>query len=439
VASGRGRGRNDSDALMHSGSLRGSQAPRQDGCGGVDTKFDDFIRQHGRAYAFNGQEYLKRKALFEQRVEEAKAHNCRPGKLFWKAGLTSLSDRTIEELAKLRGRKGGKGKEDQPSGSGPRDRLAALESAPAAVADRGEAAQKSPKLPDSFSWSHLQSMKEVFDQGGCGSCWASATTVMLRSHTDIYQHHHNFSVQQLVSCVPNPQECGGAGGCNGSTGELALDYVMHNGLGTDLVYRDSDYPCPQIMVAKNIFPMPQPNRSSFLAMQRREPEASSLSPASGFGMVGWSRLPVNKLEPLFRALYQEGPVAVSIVAGYAWNAYISGIMNNCSAQDTVVNHLVVLTGYGRDTDVDAKYWELQNSWGTEWGEHGKMRMIRQDDAKEEAFCGMDNEPLVGTGCKGGPPQVWVCGSCGILFDSVVAHFHGTTPSALEMMQRRGVP
>lgn len=421
-----------------SARVRGSIAPPEvSGCGNKRKDFDEFVRYHGRSYASDVTEYQKRKALFDQRADEAEAHNCRPGKRFWNAGLTSLSDRTVEELAKLRGRKGGKGP-GGPSGFAPRDRLATLESdGQISQESQHRGAGKVASLPDKVSWSHLQAMKEIFDQGPCGSCWASATTVMLRAHTDIYTSHKNFSVQQLVSCTPNPDECGGSGGCNGSTGELALDYVYYNGLDTTLDYKEGDFPCPTNLMAKHIT-SPQPNHSSFLQVTHREPgaEANFLSPAVGFGMLGWSRLPVNNLLALKKAVYQEGPVAVSIVAGYAMNAYVSGIMNNCTDRDMVINHLVVLTGYDEDKDLGAKYWNIQNSWGTEWGERGMMRMIRLDDNAEEKLCGQDKDPIVGTGCKGGPSEVTVCGSCGILFDNVVPHFHGNTPAAQLMEQRR---
>lgn len=414
-------------------------AVQEGDCGGGFISFDEFVHTHGRTYELGSKEYEERKALFEKRLAEARAHNCGTGKRFWTAGATSLSDRTDEELDRLRGRRGGRGERGQPSSGGNgADRLATLESRASSVSQRRGNALGEPapaaSLPSSFSWSHLQAMKDVIDQGACGSCWASATVAMLRAHTDIYTQHQSFSIQQLVSCVPNPQQCGGNGGCNGSTGELALDYIMHNGLGidTDFPYQDTDLPCPANMIARNPNPVPQPNSSSFLAVTPQE----SLSPAMSFGMLGWSRLPENQLKPLYHALYSEGPVAVSVVAGYAWNAYVSGIMNNCSKEDMVVNHLVVLIGYGVDDRVAAKYWQLQNSWGTSWGEGGNMRMIRQDDADEEAFCGMDADPLIGTGCKGGPPEVWVCGSCGILFDNVVAHFQGTSTAAQEMLQRR---
>ena len=33
-----------------------------------------------------------------------------------------------------------------------------------------------------------------------------------------------LSPQQLVACAPNPNDCGGVGGCDGSVPELAFDY-----------------------------------------------------------------------------------------------------------------------------------------------------------------------------------------------------------------------
>ena len=49
-----------------------------------------------------------------------------------------------------------------------------------------------------------------------------------------------LSPQQLVSCAPNPDDCGGTGGCAGSTQPLAFKYVQEAGgieLGTDYPYK----------------------------------------------------------------------------------------------------------------------------------------------------------------------------------------------------------
>lgn len=434
------------------------------GCSQKYVTFDEFVKKHNRKYKSGSEEYSMRRKLFEGRVQVFQQHNCGSGRRLWTAGVTALTDRTDMELAKLRGRKGHhhgvtSGGKVPTSGGTTGARLAALS------IEGYSHVEKLRPMPDTYDgWTELPAMQEIIDQGSCGSCWASASAAMLRAHSNIYHTQDmNFSVQQLVSCVPNPESCGGTGGCNGSTGELALDYVMHNGLTTadQFAYMDLDstqgIPCPDDKIAINKEPVPQPNGTAFnrlqtlsdnesviaaaplINMPADEADESDFSAAQSFGMMGWSRLPVNKLEPLYRAVYQEGPVAVSITATYAWNYYVYGIMDNCTQDDMVVNHLVVLIGWGVDYDKGdtIRYWTLQNSWGTSWGENGFIRMIRQpEDQQEEDFCGWDNDPQIGTACEGGPSRVWVCGSCGILYDNVVAHFEGNTSMAQEMVDRR---
>merc|ERR1719356_620849 len=53
-------------------------------------------------------------------------------------------------------------------------------------------------------------------------------------------------------------------------------------------------------------------------------------------------------------------------------------------------------------------------------------MIRSQD--EESQCGQDTSPQEGVSCDGGPAEVNVCGSCGILYDSVVPNMHASSPS-----------
>jgi cathepsin L len=71
-------------------------------------------------------------------------------------------------------------------------------------------------------------MNPIRNQGNCGSCWAFATTAMIEGHFNIYNSNLKkivLSPQHLVSCVPNPNQCGGTGGCSGATAEIAMDYL----------------------------------------------------------------------------------------------------------------------------------------------------------------------------------------------------------------------
>ena len=45
----------------------------------------------------------------------------------------------------------------------------------------------------------------------------------------------------MVSCISNPYECGGAGGCSGAISELAFNYVQLYGLTSEYKYSYSSY------------------------------------------------------------------------------------------------------------------------------------------------------------------------------------------------------
>lgn len=115
----------------------------------------------------------------------------------------------------------------------------------------------------------------------------------------------------------------------------------------------------------------------------------------------------------------KGPVAISASAD-SWASYLSGIFDSCE-KDSIINHAIVLVGYG--VDDGTKYWTVQNSWGTSWGENGFIRIKRHDTVEEDdAFCGTDSKPGDGIACKPYPDSVEVCGMCGLLYDSVAPEF-----------------
>merc|ERR1719162_2515123 len=309
---------------------------------------------------------------YQARQAAVDAHNMQAGRT-WTAGVNHLADRTPEELAALRGYR------HMSKGSSSASMLGL-----ASVSTR---AVNASSLPTNFTWKgQLKAMSNVVSQGGCGSCWAVSSATALGAHAELYHGDRTFSAQQITECTPNPDACGGTGGCQGATAELAMDYVARYGDVTaeELKYTGMETACPSTA---------KPSGKSFL---KRAEEVSSLTEVSlttnggaAFGMTGWRRLPENKAEPLLLALYEEGPVVVSVAANDKWSMYSSGI---------------------------------HNSWGKSWGEDGFLRLVRLDNREEDAYCGWDMSPQDGTACKGGPEKVYVCGQCGVLYDSVVPKF-----------------
>jgi cathepsin L len=354
--------------------------------------FTSFLHTFGRAYNAHSEEYSMRKAAFEKNAEDAQAQNKRPNRL-WTAGVNDFWDWTPHEMSTLFGWHRG-ARPDQSSGG------SMLQSIRKSDFLRKENA--TTPLPAEKSWTNLKTMQTIKSQGACGSCWAIAAVTLLEAATELHSNLRTFSAQEIVSCVPNPKQCGGEGGCRGATVELAVDWVMKYGLSQEhqAPYFADDRKCvrdTQVTLASN--------------------KKKNVGGAS-FGMYGWETLPLNKYEPLMRAIAEKGPTAVSVDAS-PWHIYEKGIFDACPV-DAIINHAVVAIGYGIDKATQVKFWHIQNSWGNTWGEKGTIRLLRRDD-DETKFCGIDNKPELGTGCKGGPPKVTVCGMCGVLYDSVVVH------------------
>lgn len=80
--------------------------------------------------------------------------------------------------------------------------------------------------PSSVDWRTKGVISPVKNQESCGSCWAFGSTETVESHAAINSGTVKvLAPQQFVDCAPNPNHCGGTGGCEGSTAELAMQYL----------------------------------------------------------------------------------------------------------------------------------------------------------------------------------------------------------------------
>merc|ERR1719301_114383 len=144
-------------------------------------------------------------------------------------------------------------------------------------------------LPDRKDWREEDGVvSDAKDQGGCGSCWAFSAVETLESHLAIATGEKvKLSPQQIVSCSPNPQHCGGTGGCDGSTQPLAFNYTDTAGLTTEASY-------------------PYQGRTGKCQQDKIKPAAIN---------SGYTVLPMNNYTALMTAVATKGPVAISVAAG----------------------------------------------------------------------------------------------------------------------------
>lgn len=330
--------------------------------------FEQYKLDFGKSYK-NAVEEAYRNGIFLQALDKAIMHNKDPRKT-WKMGINQFTDITPAEFKNSHGWK-------------PRWGLD-LEFLPAPEIP---ASFRLSDLPNDVDWRKSSIVTKIKDQGMCGSCWAFAATESVESALA----HANgtlleLSPQNLVSCDPNPNHCGGKGGCTGSVPELAFTYVQQSGLATEAAW-----------------PYKSGKSSQDGTCFKDIPPAATVS--------GWVKLKENNYTEVMYTLATVGPVAVNVDA-IPMQAYGGGLFTGCSDQDTHIDHVVQLVGYGVDKTAGGNYWWLRNSWGTTWGEAGYMKLFRHTDD----YCGIDIYPADGTGCDGGPSTVKTCGDCGVVYD-----------------------
>ena len=81
-----------------------------------------------------------------------------------------------------------------------------------------------------------------------------------------------------------------------------------------------------------------------------------------------------------KELHENGPIVCGIMATQKMeHDYSGGIFAEpTSEKDSRINHVVEVVGWGKDPQGNS-YWHARNSWGTEWGEGGFMRIVTSDN------------------------------------------------------------
>jgi len=324
---------------------------------------------------FHPSELETRRATFLSELARVRAHNAK--NLSWKEEINKYSVLTHAERAAFKGRNGGVKQASQKM----------LKSNKALPADF--VLKPVESLPKHVDWREKGVVSAVKDQGHCGSCWAFASTAVIESHVALASGLlFDLSPEQIAMCAPNPESCGGTGGCNGATSELAFDYVSNS----DGIREEFQYP--------------------YTSYYGENFECAIPASASVATINGYVQLPANNYTALMNAVATVGPIAVSVDAS-VFHSYSSGIFDGCNQVNPDINHAVTLVGYGEEKG--QKYWLIRNSWSPKYGEKGYIRIARHDH--EEEVCGTDITPLDGSACNGDDTPVKVCGTCGVLFDS----------------------
>jgi len=339
-------------------------------------EFGDYLTEFGKQYS--AEEYINRKFLFDANLAKIKKHNSDPTKS-WKEGVNQFTDKNQNEFDRVLGLNKALLYESKMK----RSESISVENIDIST------------LPIEVDWRTKGIITSVKDQGDCGSCWTFGTAETIESYWAISQGNIcDLSEQMILDCVPNPNDCGGTGGCNGGTPELAYAQIIKmGGISSEWTY-------PYI---------------SYFGQNQSCNSASA--PAMAI-VKNFTVLPSNQYAPVLQHLANVGPLAVNVDAS-SWGSYESGVFDGCNLVNPDIDHVVQLVGYGNDPFY-GDYWLVRNSWNVLWGEKGYIRLKRYGN--NDTPCGIDLNPMDGTGCSNGPKQVTVCGNCAILYDTSYVGF-----------------
>lgn len=215
--------------------------------------------------------------------------------------------------------------------------------------------------PFQMDWRKNHKVSSVKNQEHCGGCWAFSSSGAIESAWAIKNNVlYNLSQQELIDCSIDY----GNKGCGGGSMDLGFQYIIDNGLCTNLSY----------------------------PYQAINQECQKDQCTSVINLTDYGDLKPNDEKNLKRGVAQQ-PVSVAIQANKrSFQLYQSGIYSDLDC-GTQLDHGVLVVGYGIELETDTPYWIIKNSWGKEWGENGYIRIQRNID-DDRGLCGIAMQPSI---------------------------------------------
>lgn len=346
--------------------------------------FEHYVKDANRQYVRGTEEWNRREAIFNAKLAEIKAHNANPSHS-WKRGINQFADWTAAEFRNYNKARPELGRESTIQ------------------KNIMEPATNPGDLPNSIDYrtrTNPPILTGIKNQGSCGSCWAHAAVETIESFFAIrFGQLPVLSVQQVASCTQSEF------GCGGGTYVAGWEWVQHlGGVNEEWTYPYVDFFAPSM--EKKYTQTCQNITAKFPKIQNPDGTSFTFTWWPKANVSAWTLVPKNNGHAAMEALALHGPLAIS-VGSDQWSDYESGILHNnystaaTNASWQSINHDVQLVGYGFDMDLNQGFWIVRNSWGTNYGEKGYIRLYRPVDG---------NEPC------GDAMGYKICGTSGVLIN-----------------------
>lgn len=216
-----------------------------------------------------------------------------------------------------------------------------------------ESHSETTQLPTSFNaynkWWGCQSIVQIRNQGGCGSCWAFSSASVISDRTCIYgKGNYEYSAVQLAGCSrPN--------GCDGGWMSEAFTFWRDFGTVTEKC---------------------QPYQIPIYCNKASCPGNTYLNHAwdKHQGDKTWGMYKIASTEAeMMNEIYLRGPITAAFDVYQDFMSYSSGVYVKKS-NVYAGGHAIKIIGWGVENGV--KFWLCVNSWGNGWGLKGMFKFLR---------------------------------------------------------------
>lgn len=225
---------------------------------------------------------------------------------------------------------------------------------------------KGLQVPESVDWTTKGAINTPMNQDKCGACYAFSSTGALEALNFIKTGKLNqFSQQQIIDCSrekPFENE-----GCNGGRMDYTFKYTADKGIASlaQYPYRNEEW--------------------NNLCKEDIVPKGKRVN-------TGFEWVPKFDNDEMKAAVSQQ-PIAVAVNA-FNWIFYSGGIFDDI-CDEVMLNHAVLIVGYGVDQKTGKSYYKIKNSYGADWGRDGFI-MLEQKPDGEPGRCGVLSEGVYPT-------------------------------------------
>ncbi|KAF2355308.1 Peptidase C1A papain C-terminal [Trinorchestia longiramus] len=231
---------------------------------------------------------------------------------------------------------------------------------------------ESPNIPVNFDareqWPDCRSVREIRNQGCCGSCWAlSAVEVMSDRQCIIAGSEFRYSAQDVVSC----SHMWGVG-CDGGTSSDAFHMWMSRGVVSGGSFNSSEGCLPYL-----ISECPPDNHGQVDDTPECDPSCRpgynlTYEEDKHFASEVYRLL---SEEDILQEIFERGPMTGRFSVYEDFYSYKEGVYHHV-AGSFQGDHIVKVMGFGVENGMP--YYLCANSWGYEWGDGGFFKIVRKE-------------------------------------------------------------